>query len=465
MRLAVSELGYSSAAESLVSGNELAAQTATRLAGRLRGYGGMAGDDSTATDFAASYDAGAGASIEALESMVGAFGALGHMVEASLSNHAHADARSTLPGWARPVGGPPTVADRAVGVLLAPPPSSLGADSGAPGGAVGMVLDVLQDVFWPNADTDRVRAAGGAWTAAGEAVGLLSAHCDSALGALDGERSPEIPVAVAVIRDVRGRVEDLAAQLDALGSACHEYAAHVETKRSELLSLLEDLAVEIGVTAVLGGLGTLLTGGAAAGAAGGVGAARLAAAGTRARGILDSLRVLTGGTALGVRPVAATAGEIGVRTERINAARVMLMEASERTTGLVHRAGMWRPGWLRLHEVRNGHTLAEHVGRSGSQLTERVMRRKGIPYASSFTDQAAAERLIARTIDGQAAAVDRWLHSSSPRLKLVNVLIETTGRSASRDGVIAEVRGIRVVLERDPSMPEGFRVLTAFPQP
>ena len=367
MRLAVDEQGYACAVESLVSGNQLAARTATGLAGRLQGCAGMAGDDSTATDFASTYDEAAAASVQALESVVGAFGALGRLVDASLANHADADARSTLPGWARAVTGPPSVTDRAVGVRLAAPPLSLGADSGGPGGLSEIVLDALQDVFWPNADTGRVRAAGAAWTTAAVSVGLLSAHCDSALSALEGERSPEIPVAVAVIRDVRDRVADLSAQLEALGSACADYAEHVDAKRAELLALLEDLAVELGVTALLGGLGTFLSGGAAGGIATGVGASRLAAAGARARGILESLRVLTSGTASGVRPVAVSAGEIGARAERINGARVMLTERGQETAGSLRQTDPRLA--LRHNHSRERTHLTQHVAQSRSART------------------------------------------------------------------------------------------------
>ena len=462
MRLAVSERGYSSAVESLVSGNELAAQTATRLAGRLHGYAGMAGDDSTATDFAASYDEGATASMEALESLVGAFGALGKLVEASLTNHANADARSTLPGWARSVTGPPTIADRAVGVRVAAPPSSLGADDG-PSGPAGLVLDLLQDVFWPNADTDRVRAAGGTWTTAAEAVGLLSAHCDSACAALHGERSPEIPIAGSVIRDVQAQVEELAAQFDALGAACTDYAEHVDTKRSELRSLLEDLAVEIGVTAVLGGLGTLLTGGAAAGVAGGAGAARLAAAGSKARGILASLRVLTGGTALGVRPVAVTAGEASRTFGRISRARVMLMEAS----GQGFAPGSGGPvSRLAASEGRErGHTLERHVGKSLAFLRERAARHPTAMHASSFSDNGQADHVVRKVLGRKAGEIDNWLREGSSQLRLDDVLDELTGTSVSRAGEVAKVRGVRVVLVRDASMPDGYWIKTAFPQP
>jgi hypothetical protein len=463
MTLAVSELGYSSAVESLVSGNELAAQTATRLAGRRRGYGEMAGDDSTATDFAASYDEGAGASIEALESVVGAFGALGKLVEASLSNHAHADARSTLPGWARSVVGPPTVADRAVGVLLAAPPSSLGADSGGPGGAAGLVLDVLQDVFWPSADTDRVRAAGAAWTSAGQGVGLLSAHCDSALRSLDGERSPEVPVAIAVIRDVRARVEELAAQFDALGAACYEYADHVDTKRSELLSLLEDLAVEIGVGAVIAGGLSIISGGAAAGAAGGAGAARLAAAGARARGILDSLRVLAGGTALGVRPVAVTAGEASATFGRISRARVMLMEAGGQGGHRARNALEGAEGWFARQARAGGHIWERHGAKTNAELRERLVSDPKIQAASTFPDKATAHRAVLDLLNSRRREIDAWLSGSRGAAPIQGTLDYTVGRTMSRSGEVSDVNTIRAFLIRDARQPEGFRVHTAYP--
>lgn len=458
MRVAVSTQGYASAAEALVSGNELAARAGVDLGGRLRGYAGMAGDDSTATDFAASYDDAAAASVAALESLVGAFGVLGRMVEASLTNHAHADARSTLPGWARAVTGPPTVADRAVGVRLAPPPSSLGADSGGPDGPAGLVLDLLQDVFWPNADTDRVRAAATTWTSAAESVDLLTAHCDSALAALDGERSPEIPVAVAVVRDVRDRVADLSTQLAALGSACSDYADHVETKRSELVDLLEDLALELGVTAVLGGLVSVFSGGAASGVATGVGASRLAAAGTKARGILDSLRVLTGGTAYAMRPVAVTAGEVGVRAERINGARVLLTESSGRGASRETVSA-----WLARQTDAGGHIVERHVARTNDDLWARLLSDPKIKAASTFPDEATAHRAVTDLVRTRRQDIERWLSGSEGALPIQGTLDYTVGRTMVRSGDVTDVSTLRAFLIRDAGQPEGFRVHTAYP--
>lgn len=464
MRLAVHEQGYASAVEALVSGNELAAQTATRLAGRLRTYAGMAGDDSTATDFASSYDEAATASIAALESTVGAFGVLGRMVEASLTNHARADARSTLPGWARAVVGPPTVADRTVGVRLAPPPSSLGADDGGPGGPAGMVLDLLADVFWPNADTDRVRAAGAAWTVAGEAVGLLEAHCGSALAALDGERSPEIPVALTVVGDVRDRVVDLAAQLGALGAACYEYADHVDTKRSELRSLLEDLAQELALGAILAGGLSVLSGGAAAGIAGGAGAARLASASSRARGILDSLRVLTAGPALTGRETAVVAGDVALTTERINGARVLMTEGVPATSRIDRTSGPFARGFLNLHENTVAHTIRDHVARTLPQLRQRFLGKPRLTHASTFRTQDEAEEAIARAFRLNEDRIQDWLvHGKTSKGFNADLGGDVGDVLIKESGELVSTSRLRIVLIHDETMASGWRLLTAYP--
>ncbi len=111
MRVEVLGSGYAGAVEALVSGNLLAADTCAALADRLQGYAGMAGDDSTAAEFAASYDEAAAEALAALADLVGAFGSLGHLAQASLANHHAAEVASG--GFL--VAAPPTRADDSVG--------------------------------------------------------------------------------------------------------------------------------------------------------------------------------------------------------------------------------------------------------------------------------------------------------------------------------------------------------------
>ncbi len=296
MRLAVLGSGYQGAVEAFVTGNELAADATTALADGLAGSAGMAGDDTTATEFASSYDDAAAASLEALTQLTGGFASLAQLADASLRNHAHAET----------VAGPPTAAGRSFGVVVGAPPSSLGAGPSSLPGWAHPVLAALEGVFWPTADTGRMRSVGATWRAAAGSVGLLAAHCSTALAALADEVSPEIPLAVAATEDLCGHTEALADQLAALGTACEAYADQVDAKRDEVLDLLEELAWELGVGAVVSGALTFVTGGGAAPVAGAAGTARVAAASARVRGVLDSLAVLTRGTATTLRPVATS---------------------------------------------------------------------------------------------------------------------------------------------------------------
>lgn len=462
MRIYVSDQGFTSASTALVGGNLLAVDVVLDLAGRLSEYAGMAGSDSTATDFATSYDEAARASVTGLQSLVEAFAALARLVEASLANHAHAEERSSIAGR---VPAPTGVANDAVGVYVSAPASALGADSSGPGGMPGVVLDMLQDVFWPNADTDRVRRAASTWTAASESVGLLTGHLDSAAGELAAERSPEVPIVLDVLDDLRSRVDGLATQLASLGAACAEYADHVEEKRSELLSLLEELAVEIGVTAVVGGIASVISGGLAGAAASGVGAARLAAAGSRARGILDGLRVLTAGSALRAEPVVASAGEVASVSGRISRARVLLMDASEVGSGRSLSAGQFGRGFLQRHENDIAHTIREHVGKSVSQLEKRLVEKPRLRRASTFRTQEEAEAAVERAFTARQPEIEKWL-SSPTRSKgfsadlgydVGQVLIKSTRELLSTTKV-------RIVLIPDETMPAGWRLLTAYPE-
>lgn len=468
MRVAVTEQGFTSAVDELVVGNQHAAHVVLSLAERLSGSGGMAGDDDTATEFAASYDEAATASLDALESLVGAFGSLARLTEASLTNHARADADATLPAWARAFVGPRTAADGAVGVLVAPPPSSLGADTSGPGGMAGMVLDQLADVFWPNADTDRLRSVGAAWRAAGGSVDELAADCRRAGSHLAHERSPEVPLALASLDQLRSHLADLGAQLTGLGDACSDYADHVDAKRAELRDLLESVAWELGITAGLGLVGSFLSGGAAAGLAGGAAGARLASAGAKARGILESLRLLVSAPVLRMRPVAVTAGEVGAYSKRVARARVMLMEAGGRGArgGGPQGRGVVPTILARSEGVGRGHSLERHSGKSVDFLRDRASSHPTAKHASSFSDSEAAERWVNRLLARRSDEIDAWL-SGTKREERFDAVFEqeVTGVSVSRSGDVLDVSGIRAILVRDPSMPEGFYVRTAFPKP
>jgi hypothetical protein len=118
-------------------------------------------------------------------------------------------------------------------------------------------------------------------------------------------------------------------------------------------------------------------------------------------------------------------------------------------------------------EARGGHTLARHVGRTDADLRERLRREPGISAASTYTDRATAERVVARTLARQRSRVDQWLARKGQRPNLAVDYRgdgrETIGRSLTRRSPqpILCTNAV-VVLRWDGG--RGFIVLTSYPE-
>ncbi|GAB3197255.1 hypothetical protein GCM10027062_08600 [Nocardioides hungaricus] len=468
MRLLVEGAGYRSAAEAFVEGNRQAARAAATLSGELSGYAGMAGDDASAAEFAAAYDPAAADAVGALGEAMAGFGALARLSDASLRNHAQAEQASTLrTPPSRQIPEPAPVTCPILDLDYPDPPSALGGDTtGLPGwglpGWANAVLDLLESVAWPDADTDRLRAAATTWRTAAVAVGLLAGPCETALAELALEVSPEIPLAVATTRTLRDRLASLADQLSVLAESCEAYAVQVEATRAQMLDVLEDLAWELGIGAVISGGLTFFTGGAAAGPAGAAGAARLAAATTRLRSLLASLTATTRGTATTLRPASTALRDARAYLARLSAART---ERGSASFGSFFNRSRREPGWLSRHEIgRRGHTVEKHVGRSRAQLAQRFVDEPGRRLSSSFFDQATAERAIERVLRQRGSVFEEWLQSARYQLLLRGEAGDIVGRILVRDtGELIESSRVRILVIRDTSMPDGWRIKTAYP--
>jgi hypothetical protein len=117
-------------------------------------------------------------------------------------------------------------------------------------------------------------------------------------------------------------------------------------------------------------------------------------------------------------------------------------------------------------ESRGGHTLARHVGRSDADLKERL-RREQISAASTYSDRATAERVVARTLARQRARIEQWLARQGPRPNLAldyrGQPREIIGRSLTRrNPQTVPCTDAVVVLRWDGS--RGFIVLTSYPE-
>ena len=122
---------------------------------------------------------------------------------------------------------------------------------------------------------------------------------------------------------------------------------------------------------------------------------------------------------------------------------------------------------LARDESRGGHTLARHVGRSDADLRERLRRERQISAASTYTDRATAERVVARTLSRNRARVDQWLarQGSRPNLALDyrGEKREPIGRSIMRRNPQPLVCTDAIVVLRGDG-PRAFIVLTSYPE-
>jgi RHS repeat-associated protein len=122
-------------------------------------------------------------------------------------------------------------------------------------------------------------------------------------------------------------------------------------------------------------------------------------------------------------------------------------------------------GGLAAHEAADGHTIARHIGKTDAELAARLAAERRISGASSFPVRAIAERATAEALHARASDVSNWLAGTQARLVLDRVPIGyNVGRSLPRGAAAAsDVQAVRIVLQRDPAMPTGYRIITSFP--
>ena len=324
MRLEVDSGSYTSACSEFYEANQGVVDLMSTLTSALGDGGGMAGTDTGGAEFAGQYDEAAATLVQAGCDLGDAMANVANLLNASLVNHDAADHGAL-------VNGPPegyvstgdTDPDHWTSSLSAPaPPSAAGGIGGEPGWW-HWIASHLEGLFWPDADTGRLRSVGAAWVDAGAQLASYTANCDAAAGLIETQRSPEVPDAVATCRDLSSHVSELADAFTQIGNACTEYAeqvdAHHEEIEDELRSFIEwTIAIETG-GAILGAL-TLGIGEGAAQAAEG---AEVANAASKVVRILRDLVELARLGAARIGQVVTRATEVAAKMKRIISARVV----------------------------------------------------------------------------------------------------------------------------------------------
>ena len=85
--------------------------------------------------------------------------------------------------------------------------------------------------------------------------------------------------------------------------------------------------------------------------------------------------------------------------------------------------------------------------------------------SATFPDQDLAEEALGTLIEANADQVTAWLQGPDKLLFLEGVHHRVAGRSGDLLHGIHDVRGVKLVLRQDASMPDGFLVVTGYPQP
>lgn len=119
---------------------------------------------------------------------------------------------------------------------------------------------------------------------------------------------------------------------------------------------------------------------------------------------------------------------------------------------------------LDADERRGGHTLKRHVGRSDSELHDRLARESHIHAASTYTDREAAEAAVGQALRNNLSEVNRWLASGRmTNLALQEDIGHPVGRTLSRDRTGAvPCSHVTVVLKRVDA--DSYYVLTSYPE-
>jgi len=122
-------------------------------------------------------------------------------------------------------------------------------------------------------------------------------------------------------------------------------------------------------------------------------------------------------------------------------------------------------GGLDFHEAAGGHTLERHVGKTESQLAQRLAKETRISGASSFTYRSVAESAIAEAMDRNQSAIDSWMKKRANRYTIdydANRIIGITLRR--RASKATQTSRFRIVLQRSTKLSPGYFILTAYPE-
>ncbi|WP_219923865.1 WXG100-like domain-containing protein [Nocardioides campestrisoli] len=411
------------AADCFADANGAAATAYGTLKSWISSSANMAGDDQTSDDFAREYDTAARDAMTAAAEMVGALAGMARLVYLTGGNHTNANLASVYS--ANPLELNSCVSPETT-VTVAPyhPPSAAGGDDPDTPPLWDKVTDYLEGYTWPGADADTLRSVGDAWAKFRSALlDTVLPHVDSAVAHLRAQDSPDLDVALGVISDLRLEIDELGHHTDRLGEACRDYAQQVEDVRGTVKSILEDLAVEVGLTAVVAGGLAFFTAGASAAGGGAIAGWRLAAAG---RKVVQAFVAMKAAVRLGAVAKISTAGrKLPVLSQRFRRVSEAASSAKHARYTDQLRAAMGKPATKDPKLNRIMDELYRDNAKMGSGSTAAAVRSEiatGKPTNGAWHSQKARNRI---------AQLEKWLRTNPTA---------TPGDRAAAENVIRDMQ-------------------------
>ncbi|ADG99236.1 hypothetical protein Srot_2804 [Segniliparus rotundus DSM 44985] len=279
------------------------AAVVTRLAGVLKGCGGMAGSDSGAEKWAHNYDpacggrGGAEGAMEVASDIINGAGMMHDLLYYTGANHSNAD-NPDAPVY--PPGSPPVFKVPAV-------PQAFGGGSGGEPGWWTFIAKYVEGAVWPNGHEDKLKEAADAYKTAADGARAAETHIPEIISRVNQQNIPEAATIVGWCNRLQSEVNTLADTFAELGKACEEYAHQIHEAHEKIKDAAIDLAWQSvlieGGGAVLG----FLSGGLGEGGAQVLEASRLAAIGKR---IAEICRAFVAAAEVSGLPLVAEVGAL-----------------------------------------------------------------------------------------------------------------------------------------------------------
>ena len=122
-------------------------------------------------------------------------------------------------------------------------------------------------------------------------------------------------------------------------------------------------------------------------------------------------------------------------------------------------------GGLLAHEMGDHfHTVARHVGRTDAELADRLAHDPVLKRASTFSSVAEAERYTYANLALHHDEISDFLSSPRKMVEMRQSFDHSVGRTLLRDSDgSVDATDVVTRLEKDSTMPNGYRIVTSFP--